>query len=216
MLSDDNRIRINYDTATPKLKFEVDASTSKMADEVKQLESYRGIVDLIDKSQFLQQIVPPQKQMALWNAIINNSGAENREKLVVTDKEVEEMLQQQQANAGQAPREQIITNYKDAPEDIKRQIEMKDGFQPSQQVSPVQQAADAKNQGQPQAPEQDPNAITPDHILKADEQAHKQQMDKAKLTLDAVKLEEQARQADMQHTIAQKQANRPVGASSGK
>jgi hypothetical protein len=216
MLSEDGRIRINYDTATPKLKFEIDASTSKMQDELQQLESYTGIVKLIDSSPFLQQIIPPEKQVAIWNAIAKNSKAEDPEKLIVTDEDLQKM---QEAKQGQDDiRDEIITNYKDAPEDIKRQIEAKNGFQPSQQVSPVQLALEQKNQGQAETPEADPNPVTPDHILKADEQAHKQEMDKLKLTLDAAKLEEQGRQADMQHTIAQKQANKPqpAGAKNGR
>jgi hypothetical protein len=56
-------------------------------------------------------------------------------------------------------------NYKDAPEDIKRQIEAQAGLQPSQI-------------GQ-----------TPEMALKAHEQDHKQEMDQAKMVLDAKKME---------------------------
>lgn len=96
LLSDDNKIRINYDTATPALKFEIDASTSKMQDEVKQLQSLQGIVELIDKSQFLQQIVPVDKQLQLWNALVSNSGIEDPEDLTIDDSEMEQMQQQAQ------------------------------------------------------------------------------------------------------------------------
>lgn len=193
-LSDDNRIRINYDTATEQLKFEVDATTSKKQDEIDQLQSFEGIVGLLDKSQFLQQIVPLDKQMQLYNSIIANSGVEDPTKLVLTDEEIQQAMQKAEQSTGQQPREQIIVNYKDAPEDIKRQIEAKDGFQPSQGVSPVQQAADAKaQQGQPQAPEV--SQVTPDHILKAHDQTHKQEMDQAKLMLEAIKQQHAQEQA---------------------
>lgn len=96
LISEDNKIKIDYDSATEALKFEVDASTSKMQDEVKQLQSLTGIVDLLDKSSFLQNIVPPNKQMALWNALVNNSGIEQPEELVLDDDEMEAATQQMQ------------------------------------------------------------------------------------------------------------------------
>lgn len=198
MLSEDNKIRINYDTATPALKFEIDASTSKKQDEVQQLQSYQGIVTLLDKSPTMQEVVPIEKQMELWNALIRNSGAENQEKLIVTEEEVQEI---KQAQAKQDDiRDQIITNYKDAPEDIKRQIEAKNGFQPSQQMSPVQQSIDQKHaQAQnSNTPETESEYMTPEQILAADQQAHDQVIDRAKLDLDAQKLAIQAKQVDNQ------------------
>ena len=96
-VSDDDKIRIDYDTATEALKFEVDASTSKMQDEVKQLQSLQGVVELLDKSPTLQQLVPPDKQIQLWNALISNSGVENPEKLTISDQEVQQMQAQAQA-----------------------------------------------------------------------------------------------------------------------
>lgn len=193
-LSEDNKIRINYDTATEALKFEVDASTSKMADEVKQLESFRGVIDLIDKSPWLQGLVPMPKQLALYNAVISNSGVEDPEKLTVTDEELKELL------ANQKPQDDIkdimTVTYKDAPEDIKRQMEAKFGFEPSQDISPVQKNIDVKAQVSAPAPEGDPNPMTPDHVLKADKQVHDQEMDKLKLELEAAKLALQAKQAN--------------------
>lgn len=155
LLSDDNKIRINYDTATPALKFEVDASTSKMQDEVQQLQSLEGLTQLLDKSPTLQELVPKDKQISLWNAIVKNSGIEEPERLVVTDQEMKQTLE---AAASQNQAKEIITvNYKDAPEDIKRQIEAKDGFQPSGEKSPGQQSIDVQkaqvissNQPEPQ------------------------------------------------------------------
>jgi hypothetical protein len=40
----------------------------------------------------------------------------------------------------------MSVNYKDAPEDIKRQMEAADGFTPSQGISPVQSQVDQKQQ----------------------------------------------------------------------
>lgn len=145
LLSDDYKVRIDYDSATPALKFEIDASTSKMQDEVQQLQSLEGLTQLLDKSPSLQQLVPKDKQVALWNAIVGNSGVENPEKLTVSDEEMQQAIQSA-SSAASKPKEIVTTNYKDAPEDVKRQIEAQDGFQPSQMTSPVQQAVDVQKQ----------------------------------------------------------------------
>lgn len=106
LLSEDDKVRIDYNTATEQLKFEVDASTSKMQDEVKQLQSLTGVVELLDKSPFLQQTLPPDKPLKLWNALVANSGIEDPEDLIIQDDEIEMMQQQammqQQMQAQQA------------------------------------------------------------------------------------------------------------------
>jgi hypothetical protein len=209
-LSDDNKIRINYNSATETLKFEVDASTSKKQDELQQLQSYEGIIALLDKSQFLQAFVPPKKQVALYNSIISNSGVEDPEKLQISDEELQASLENQ---TKQDDIKDIITvNYKDAPEDIKRQIEAKDGFQPSQGISPVQQAADAKAlaaQPTPEAPTPEADPMTPDVMLKADKQEHDKEMDKVKMMLEAHKIGHEHKMAEAGHELAKKQANKP-------
>ena len=203
MLSEDNKIRINYDTATPALKFEVDATTSKKQDEVQQLQSYQGIVTLLDKSPTMQEVVPLEKQMELWNALIRNSGAENQEKLIVNDKEIQEIKAAQQEHDD--IRDQIITNYKDAPEDIKRQIEAKNGFEPSMEKSPVQQQIEEKNRQMQHSDEQsESDYLTPEQVIAANKQAHDEVMDKAKLQLDAQKLAIQEKQVDNQAKQAAK------------
>lgn len=183
LVSSDNKIRINYDSATEALKFEVDASTSKMQDEVQELQSLEGLKDLLDKSPTMQQIVPPQKQIELWNAIVDNSGTENRNKLKLNDKEIEEVMQRLSQPKEDDVKDIISMSYKDAPEDIKRQVEAKYGFQPSEGVSPVQQQADAKME----ASRKD---LTPSDILKADSQAHQQEMDRQKLIIEESKPKE--------------------------
>lgn len=143
LLSEDNKIRIDYDSATPALKFEVDASTSKMQDEVQELQSLQGLSQFIDKSKFLQSLLPPEKPIALWNAIVHNSGTENPEKLQLDEKETQEAIQRLQ-DQDPPPRENLITNYKDLPEDIKRQQEENLGFKPSTMASPTQQQTELK------------------------------------------------------------------------
>jgi hypothetical protein len=207
MLSEDNMIRLDYSSATPALKFEVDASTSKMQDEVQQLQALSGLEDLLRKSEMLQKIVPLDKQVGLWNAMVKNSKVDDHKALSLNDDEIQKAV----AAASQQPdpeRQQVNTNYKDLPEDIKRQEEQKLGFQPSAMTSPAQQQLDTPEQA---APEADPNAVTPDHLLKAHDQAHQQEMDKAKLLLEAQKIGIAKQQANTQEKVANKPVPKPAG-----
>ena len=102
-ISDDDKIMIDYDTATPALKFRVDASTSKMKDDNAQLNALQGLVQTLDTSPTLAQAVPIEKQLAAWNAIVKNSSVEDPEDLTVDIDEFKAqqdqaaMMQQQQA-----------------------------------------------------------------------------------------------------------------------
>lgn len=204
LLSEDNRIRINYNTATETLKFEVDASTSKKQDEIQELQSLQGLSELLDKNEFLQNLVAPKKKVGLWNAIVDNSGTENPERLKMDDKEADQAIHAMQ-NQKPSPRENVITNYKDLPEDIKRQQEEELGFNPSQMTSPIQQQVDS--QGQPQGiPAPEPPQLTPEHLLKVYDQTHQHEMDKAKLELEAVKIQKQDEQSKRQVKVGAKNA----------
>ena len=207
LLSPDNKIRINYDTATPALKFEVDASTSKKQDEVQELQSLQGLTQILDKHQVFQELIPLEKQVELWNSIVDNSGTNDPQSLKLNAKETQEAV----AKASQknpSPRENVITNYKDLPEDIKRQQEQELGFKPAQTPSPTQQQimqSNADNQQQPQE-----QGLTPEHVLKVHDQVHQQEMDKAKLQLEAAKIGIQAKQAETQAKVAAKPAPKPA------
>ena len=195
LLSDDNKIRIDYDSATPALKFEVDASTSKMQDEVKELQSLQGLNEFLKQDEAMSAMVPPQKKMELWNAIVDNSGTENRNKLKMNEKEQQEAIQKL-SQPQDDTREYLNFSYKDAPEDIKRQIEQQYGLQPSQDVSPVEKQLQVQAIGAEQGKEK--GGMTPEHVLKADSQAYQQEIDIAKLDLESRKLD-----------IAEKAANKP-------
>lgn len=150
ILNDKNQLLINYDSATPALKFCVDASTSKMKDDSDQLTALQGILKTLEGSQVLQAIVPPEKVAGVYNAIVAVSGVEDPEDLSIDMEKFQQMQEQaqQQEQQPQQPTEQPkpAVNYKDAPEDVKRQMEASDGYQPSQEVSPVQQQNDLKQQ----------------------------------------------------------------------
>lgn len=169
MISADNKIRINFDTATPLLHFEVDASSSQVKDNAQQLEALDGLLERLGNSPVLQGVVPQEKIRGVWNTIVSISGVENPEDLTVSEEEMQaEQQRQQQAMAeqqqmeleakqpAQAPQQDDnigeSINYKDAPEDIKRQMEMAAGYEPSQTISPVQQDLDQKQQSINQKP----------------------------------------------------------------
>lgn len=97
LLSDDDKILIDYDTATPVLKFRIDPSTSKMQDTAAQLAALKDVFDTLNKTQFLQQIVPPEKIIGAWNAYVSSTGVENPETLKIDLDE----FKQQQAEAEQ-------------------------------------------------------------------------------------------------------------------
>lgn len=145
-LNEKNQIIIDYDTATPALKFRIDASTSKMKDDADQLSALQGILTTLEGSQILQAIVPPEKIVGVYNAIVAVSGVEDPEDLSIDLEKFQE--QRQQTAQAETPVEQPkpTVNYKDAPEDVKRQMEAAEGYEPSQQISPVQQETDMKQQ----------------------------------------------------------------------
>ena len=212
LLSEDNKIRIDFSSATEKLKFEVDASTSKMQDEAEQLQSLSLMEDFLRKSPLMQEIVPPEVQAEVWNAFVRNTKIEDPEKLSLDEKKIQEILQKMQ-NKPPETDENVITNFKDLPEDSKAYQLQKLGFPPPQTPSPAQM------QAQP-APQTDQGGMTPDHILKADDQAHRQGIDMAKLNMEmdkmrsgtmmeAAKIMQQGEMANKQHQVAMKQANKP-------
>lgn len=220
LLSEDNKVRINYNSATEQLKFEVDASTSKKQDEVAQLQSLEGVVSLLDKSEFLQQIVPTDKQMALWNAIVSNSGVEDSGALRLTDDEMKQTIakadeaKQQAAQAENQAKIIDSTQFKDIPDWAKSQWLSRQGFQepPGEGVTSTEQKikmADVQSKNKPEPPLEDPNQMTPEIMLKAHQQAHDQEMDKAKLELEGEKLSQTAAQAQQSHEIAKKSAEKP-------
>ncbi|MDZ4205622.1 MAG: hypothetical protein U1C12_00170 [Patescibacteria group bacterium] len=126
-LISEGRIRINYDSATPALKFEVDASTSKKQDDMQQLQGLELLKESLDKSPILANIVPPQKISELWNALVKVAGVEDPKKLQIEQKDLEQHLKTKPA-----PPKQYV-NYKDAPPSIQRQMERADGYQPAQE-----------------------------------------------------------------------------------
>ena len=104
-LQNDNKIMIDYDTATPALKFRVDASTSKMKEDATQAEILTNLLASLEASPILSQTVPQEKILATWNRIVANSSVEDPEELTV---DIEEFLQQQQMAQEQMAQQQAM------------------------------------------------------------------------------------------------------------
>lgn len=125
LLSPDNKIRINYDTATPALKFRVDASTSKMKDDSDQLTALQGLLTTLESNPTLAALVPPEKVIATWNSIVAASGVEDPEELSIDieefkqQQEMQQQVQTQQAmqaqQAAPAPEEQLMEQMQEQP-----------------------------------------------------------------------------------------------------
>lgn len=81
-VDDNNKIRIDYSSATPALHFRVDASTSKLNGQSEQLEALQLLLE-IAATPALSQIVPAENLAACWNKIVINSGVEDPEDLQV-------------------------------------------------------------------------------------------------------------------------------------
>jgi hypothetical protein len=98
-VSEDDKIMLDFDSATEALKFEVDASTSNMKNDAMQLEALDGLLARLEKSTVLQGIIPPKKIVGAWNSIVQASGVENPEELAVSEQELQEQEQQQMEQA---------------------------------------------------------------------------------------------------------------------
>lgn len=99
LVNEENIVRMDFESATPALKFEVDASTSKMKDDASQLEALDGLLERLERSQVLQSIIPQEKIVGAWNSIVAASGVENPEELSLSDEELQQIQQEQAAQA---------------------------------------------------------------------------------------------------------------------
>ena len=139
LLVNENKIMIDYDTATPALRFRVDASTSKMKEDAQQGDILTALLGSLDSSPVLQQIVPPEKILATWNRIVTNSSVENPEELEVDLDEYkaqqeQQMAMQQEQMAMQAQAEQMP---QEAPMPVEEAPQPSDAQQVMQQLASI-------------------------------------------------------------------------------
>lgn len=98
-LDENNVATIDFSKAQGVLKFKIDASTTKVNSEAAQLDALKTLIQTLDSSQSLNQVVPIKKKLAAWNAIVANSGIDGLDDLKVTEEEMEEMQQTQSQGA---------------------------------------------------------------------------------------------------------------------
>jgi len=109
---DKNTIIINYDEVTPALKFRIDASTSKMKTDGEQLEALGMLLERLEASPLLSQLIVAgneDKIIGAWNSIVSASGIENPELLSVDIEEWKEQQMQQQMQE-QMAQEQMMND----------------------------------------------------------------------------------------------------------
>lgn len=137
MINEKNEILIDYTTATPALHFRVDASTSKMKDDSQQGEILNGLLQSVEASPMLSQLVPPEKILAAWNRIVTNSGVEDPEDLSI---DLEEFKQQQE----QAMQEQQMMAEQQAQAEMMPQ-EMPQGMELPPEEIPIEMQPDPED-----------------------------------------------------------------------
>lgn len=94
VLDDKNMATIDFSKAQGVLKFKIDASTTKVNSEAAQLDALKTLIQTLDSSQSLNQVVPIKKKLAAWNAIVANSGIDGLDELKVTEEEIQQMQAQ--------------------------------------------------------------------------------------------------------------------------
>lgn len=103
LVTEENKYVIDYDEYTERLEFTVDASTSDKESDEKQMENIDTILQRIESSPMLQQIMGlyPEKQAELYNKVISLSGVEGADDLMVDAEQFAEQMNQQQMMAEQ-------------------------------------------------------------------------------------------------------------------
>ena len=121
VLDDDNKATVDCSKAKGVLKFKIDASTTKVNSEAAQLDSLKTLIQTLDSSQSLNQVVPVDKKLAAWNAIVANSGIDGLDELKVTEEEMKEM-QEAQTQAAVPATDETATAETEQPAEDEAQV----------------------------------------------------------------------------------------------
>lgn len=121
VLDDENKATVDFSKAKGVLKFKIDASTTKVNSEAAQLDSLKTLIQTLDSSQSLNQVVPVDKKLAAWNAIVANSGIDGLDELKVTEEEMKEM-QEAQAQAAVPATDETATAETEQPAEDEAQV----------------------------------------------------------------------------------------------
>ncbi len=241
LLSDDDKIRINYDSATPALHFTIDTSSSQSKNDAAQQAIAKDLLDTVMKYPMLNaNFGGPIDVEELARKIVESSNIDDPDTVAPLPTKAQK---QAKAQAKQQPnpfsplfdKPKISVAWEQLPPAAQVQVLGLAGVQVTMQdvlegpvinpntrgnqdINPVntpdmltpgggpydQLAADiATKQHEAELQAQQNVQITPDHVLKADQQGHQQVMDQAKLALEAQKLQ-QAQQPQSPQVIKNK------------
>ena len=134
VLDDDNKATVDFSKAKGVLKFKIDASTTKVNSEAAQLDSLKTLIQTLDSSQSLNQVVPVDKKLAAWNAIVANSGIDGLDELKVTEEEMKEMQEAQTQAAVPATDETATADMEQPAEDEAQVAEVP--VEPQEDIEP--------------------------------------------------------------------------------
>lgn len=134
VLDDDNKATVDFSKAKGVLKFKIDASTTKVNSEAAQLDSLKTLIQTLDSSQSLNQVVPVDKKLAAWNAIVANSGIDGLDELKVAEEEMKEMQEAQTQAAVPATDETATADMEQPAEDEAQVAEVP--VEPQEDIEP--------------------------------------------------------------------------------
>jgi hypothetical protein len=148
-----NELDVIWDEVRARFDFEMDPEQDKAKDEESRLDGLLKVTDFIKDpaTQGLvtsnKPIILGKKQLDVGELLSEVISLTTDNKRVLQDVTPDEMAASEeeatsQDDPGDDPSQSM--SYKDAPEDIKRQMEQRAGYQPSQTISPVQQQLDQK------------------------------------------------------------------------
>lgn len=86
-VSEDDKIRIDFDTETEQLKFQVDASTSSVKDDAAERDRLIELLDISGKYPMFAELLGQDGTKELINRIVVKSGIEDPEKIMGSDEE---------------------------------------------------------------------------------------------------------------------------------
>lgn len=231
MISPDGKIRINYSTATPALKFRVSAGSSKQSNDPAQVQIATNLLETVMKFPMLNKKYGGRIDVdELAEKIVDASGIADPELVAPEPTKAEKEAKAQAMQSGtdafspMYDKPQIRIDYKDVEDPGSRAGLLKlAGAPPEQPLPPIppgvaEQAA--RSSGTDITPStdnsKDPTQVTPDHILKAQDQAHKQQISEAQLNLEAQKVAIAAKDAQTRAKVANKPAPKPASKAKAK
>lgn len=136
-INENNEILFDFDDKEYRFKFRVDASTSKIEDSGTQLQGLELVQTFIEKSPSLQQLVPPEKLLAIYNAFVSNSGVEHAEELKV---DIDEFMEQQKLAEEQAMKQQKMQQQQAQQQMAMQQQMPQEMPQEQPQLSPADMA----------------------------------------------------------------------------